>query len=74
MELLLYIVCATFGIFLGCIIAKGMQSSCKHKWNLIESGQIMKYNVRGQEIVKGFIKFYECEHCKKMKREKAELN
>ena len=73
MEIIVYVLCGAFGLFLGHIIAKSGTPNCKHNWNLIDSGKITNYNFRGQEIVKGLIKFYECEHCKKMKREKVEL-
>jgi hypothetical protein len=73
MEILLYIGCATVGTFLGCIIAKGMQSNCKHKWLLFKNTTINNFRY-GKEVQVGYVKFYECEHCKKMKKEKVEIN
>jgi hypothetical protein len=71
---LFYILCGIVGILLGTLIAKNQQPKCNHKWNLIESGNIVNRDRYGSRIVKGFIKVYECEHCKKMRKEQVELN
>ena len=73
MEIIAYILCGAFGLFVGHIIVKSGQPNCKHKWVLLDEGNITNYNSRGEKIVKGFIKVYECEHCKKMRKEKVEL-
>jgi len=72
MVILAYIFCGAFGLFLGYIIAKSAQPNCKHNWVLFKSATIDNFR-RGQEVQVGYVKFYECEHCKKMKREKVEL-
>jgi hypothetical protein len=72
MEIIVYILCGAFGIFLGHIIAKGAQPNCRHKWVLFKDTTINNFR-RGQEVQVGYVKFYECEHCKKMKREKVEI-
>ena len=54
------------------IIAKSAQPNCKHKWVLFKDRTINNFR-NGQEVQVGYVKFYECEHCKKMKREKVEL-
>jgi hypothetical protein len=74
MGILYYSCCFAVGLFIGHIIRKSLIPSCKHKWNLIDSGDITNYNSRGEKIVKGFIKVYECEHCKKMRKEQIRLN
>ena len=73
MVILAYILCGAFGLFLGHIIAKSAQPNCRHKWNLMDSGKITNYNSRGEKIVRGWIKVYECEHCKKMKKNEVTL-
>jgi hypothetical protein len=73
MFILFYILCAMVGILFGLTIAKSQQPKCKHKWNIVESGNIINRDRYGNRIVKGFIKVYECEHCKKLKKEQVEL-
>lgn len=72
MLILFYIGCCVFGLGMGFFIAK--LGKCKHKWKLIESGNITNYNYRGEKIVRGWIKVYECEHCKKMKKNEVTLD
>ena len=72
MLILAYILCGAFGLFLGYIIRKSIQPGCKHKWVLFKDTTINNFR-RGQEVQVGYVKFYECEHCKKMKREKIEI-
>lgn len=73
MLVLFYILCAIVGVLMGLVIAKNQLPNCKHKWNLLHSGNIINYNSRGEKIVKGWIKVYECEHCKKMKKNEVSL-
>jgi hypothetical protein len=72
MVILAYILCGAFGLFLGHIIAKSDTPNCKHKWVLFKDTTINSFR-RGQEVQVGYVKFYECEYCKKMKREKVEI-
>ena len=72
MVILAYILCGAFGLFLGHIIAKSAQPNCKHKWVLFKDRTINNFR-NGQEVQVGYVKFYECEHCKKMRKEKVEL-
>lgn len=72
MEIIAYVLCGAFGLFVGHIIAKSGQPNCKHKWVLFKDRTINNFR-NGQEVQVGYVKFYECEHCKKMKREKVEL-
>jgi hypothetical protein len=71
---LFYILCAVVGVLLGILISKNQQPSCNHKWKLIESGNIFNKDRYGEKIIKGFVKVYECEHCKKMRKEQVEIN
>ena len=73
MEILLYIGCATVGTFLGWIIATSEKPNCKHKWLLFKNTTINNFRY-GKEVQVGYVKFYECEHCKKMKKETVEIN
>ena len=72
MLILAYILCGAFGLFLGWIIATSEKLNCKHKWVLFKDTTINNFRY-GKEVQIGYVKFYECEHCKKMKREKVEL-
>jgi hypothetical protein len=75
MFVLFYILCAMVGISFGLLIGKNhLQPKCNHKWNIIESGNIINRDRYGNKVVKGFIKVYECEHCKKLKKEQVELD
>lgn len=69
------------GIILGAILACVLYylfiyptGRCNHKYKLIKDGDITNYDRRGETITVGFLKLYECEHCKKMKTEKAYVN
>jgi hypothetical protein len=67
MEIVFYISCAIFGLSMGYFIAKtAMRNSCKHKWELLLEGTIGR-----EKRTVGFVKVYECEHCKKMKTERV---
>ena len=71
MLLIAWIIGAVFGIGIGGLIATKLKSKCIHTWQLIESGKIW----RGKEKnVSGWIKVYQCEHCKKMKKEQIEID
>lgn len=75
MEIVFYIGCCMFGLGLGAIIAETlMMNKCKHDYKLITEGDIKNLNRYGQEIVVGFIKVYECEHCKDLKTNKVWVN
>lgn len=73
MFIVFYILCGIVGILFGLVLAKVKEPTCKHKWNLMDSGKITNYNSRGEKIVRGWIKVYECEHCKKMKKNEVTL-
>ena len=61
MVLLGWIIGVVFGIGIGGKIATSLaKNKCKHKWELIESGNIINKNRYGEKIYKGFIKVYEC--------------
>lgn len=74
MFILFYILCGIFGVLLGILIAKNTQPKCKHNWRLIESGNINNRNRYGEKIQIGFLKVYECDHCKKLKKEQIEID
>ena len=73
-EIVFYMCCCVFvfGLSLGYILTRIGQPNCKHKWVLFKDRTINNFR-HGQEVQVGYVKFYECEHCKKMKREKVEL-
>lgn len=73
MFIMFCIACGAFGIFLGIIISNSLTPKCKHNWKLIKSGDIVKRDFYGDETVRGWIKVYECSHCKKMKTNKVTL-
>jgi hypothetical protein len=73
MGILYYSCCFAVGLFIGHIIRKSLIPNCKHNWVLFKERTINNFRY-GQEVQVGYVKFYECEHCKKMKREKVELN
>jgi len=73
MLILFYIGCLILGLIVGYSISKS-QNRCNHKYKIIKDGEIVNYDKRGSEIVKGFMKVYECENCKKMKTEKAYID
>ena len=58
-----WIIGLVLGIGLG-IIATKIKSKCNHVWKLFESGDIRS----GGRLI-GNYKFYECERCKKMRKE-----
>ena len=65
-----WVIGLVLGIGLGGIIATRNKSKCNHKWSLIKSGNV----VNDYNKVYGMFKFYECEHCQKMKKEQIILN
>ena len=69
MLIIAWVIGLVLGIGLGGGIATKMKSKCNHKWRLVESG-----NVRNFDKVIGIYRFYECEHCLKLKKEKIEVN
>lgn len=64
------IVCLAIGLGVGALITQSMKPKCNHKWELIESGNV----VNGGNKVYARYKFYECEHCLKMKNEQVGVN
>jgi hypothetical protein len=73
MEIVFYIFYCAFGLFVGHIIAKTGQPKCKHNWLLFSKQDLLKLR-HGKEYQVGYVKFYECEHCKKLKKEQIEIN
>lgn len=73
MIIAVYIFCLVFGLGIGYLIRQAVNSQCKHNWVLFKDTTINDFR-HGQEVQVGYVKFYECEHCKKMKKEKIELN
>jgi hypothetical protein len=74
MFILFYIVCGVFGLLIGHLIARTPQPKCNHKWKIIKDGDIVNYDRCGQVSVVGFMKVYECEHCKELNTKKAYVN
>jgi hypothetical protein len=70
MSTLFYLIFFGVGVLLGLLIHHLSKSKCNHKWNFIDGGNVV--NVNGK--VYGIYKFYECEHCQKMKNEQINLN
>jgi hypothetical protein len=65
-----WIIGVIFGLGIGGKIGQYMEKNkCNHKWELIENGNIKN---RGRHV--GFFKLYECEHCKKMRKEQIEID
>jgi hypothetical protein len=73
MLIAVYIFCLVFGLGIGYLIRQAVNPQCKHNWVLFKNATINTFR-NGQEVQVGYVKFYECEHCKKMKKEKIELN
>jgi hypothetical protein len=68
-----YIFCFIGGLVLGALIHQSIQPKCKHDWRLLENNKVFRF--RGsEEHHTGYVKFYECEHCKKLKREQIEID
>ncbi len=75
MEIVFCIGCAVFGLGLGALIAKtSMMNKCKHDYKLINEGDICHYDSHNRRVVTGFIKIYECKHCKRLNSNKITLN
>ena len=73
MLIAVYIFCLVFGLGIGYLIRQAVNSRCKHNWKLLEGNKV--FRVRGaRKDHTGYIKFYECDHCKKMKKEQIELD
>ena len=74
MLVIAWIIGVIFGIGIGGKIATRMENKwnhkCNHKWELIKSNTIL--NVFERHV--GWIKVYECEHCKKMKKEEIKID
>jgi hypothetical protein len=70
MLVIAWIIGVIFGIGIGGMIATRMKNKCNHKWELIESSNI--FNAFERHV--GWIKVYECEHCKKMKKEQIKID
>ena len=66
-----WIIGAVFGLGIGGMIANRMKNKCNHKWELFKSNSILRGELERQV---GWIKVYECEHCKKMKKEQVEID
>jgi hypothetical protein len=71
---LYYTLCGIIGLLVGIVISQNNKPKCKHNWKIIEDGYIQNKNRYGETIVKGFLKVYECEHCKKLRKEQVEIN
>jgi hypothetical protein len=71
MFIVFYILCGTVGILFGLVLAKVKEPKCNHKWELIKSNSILRGEL---ERHVGWINVYECEHCKKMKKEQVEID
>lgn len=72
MEVVFYFSCLLLGCLIGSLIGL-KKTKCNHKWELIQSGNIMHFH-NGIKVITGFIKIYECEHCKKLKKQKVDIN
>ena len=72
-ELIIFGITAIIAIIAGKTFVDSF-GGCSHSWKLIEQGQITNKNRYGEKIIKGFIKVYECEHCKRMRKEQVELD
>lgn len=60
------------GALVGFGISYGVprKRSCSHNWILIQDDELFKYNDNLEKKVKvGFMKVYECSHCKMMRKE-----
>jgi hypothetical protein len=71
MFILYYILCLIVGVLVGVAIRKNLKPKCVHNYKLINNGEIVKFDRNGDKIVVGFMKVYECEHCKVMNAEKV---
>jgi hypothetical protein len=75
MLLIAWIIGAVFGIGIGGYIATKLKSKCIHKWNLIQNRELHRYSsMQKRDVHVGYFKIYECEHCKKMKKEQIEID
>jgi len=74
MEILFYILCGGIGIGFGTLVGQSVKPKCNHVWEKIEDGRIHRY-VNGNKMeCTGFIKVYECQRCKKMRKEQTMLD
>jgi len=75
MFIIFYIICLIVGLAFGGSIRKHIcEKKCNHKWLLFRSSTVDFVNSKGQEVQIGYVKFYECEHCKKMKKEEIRID
>lgn len=59
--------CLGIGLGLGYLI-RHLQPKCNHDWELIEKGVILNY-----DRPVGNYRFYECKHCKEMKKNEVRI-
>ena len=72
MEILFFIIGGIiFGIGLGIQISQSIKPKCNHVWEKIEDGTIHKYVNSNRQQKIGFMKVYECQHCKEMRKEQV---
>ncbi len=63
------------GLVIGGMIRTSLaKNKCNHKWEIIKDGDIVNYNRCGEKMVVGFMKVYECEHCKELYTKKTYVN
>jgi hypothetical protein len=75
MLLIAWIIGAVFGLGIGGYIATKLKSKCIHNWKLIHNREVLRYQFQTKKDVHvGYIKIYECEHCKVMKKEQIEID
>ena len=67
-----YLLCLGIGLGMGYLMRKSMNPTCHHLWEKTKEGEIYK-EVNGVRHLKGFVKFYECTRCGKMKKEEAKI-
>lgn len=68
MVLIAWIIGLILGIGLGGVIVTRIKSRCNHEWELIEKGDILSY-----DRPVGNYRFYECKHCKEMKKNEVRI-
>lgn len=73
MGALFYLVCIGIGILLVILINLSNKPKCKHSWVLFQSRPILK-EFKNRDVQIGFLKVYECEHCKKFLKEEVRVD
>lgn len=68
-----YLLCLGIGLGMGYLMAKSMKPSCNHVWEKTQEGEIYK-EIGGVRHRKGFVKFYECSRCGKMRKEQVKID